>query len=58
MAVIVISDDIAEVLENCNRVLIMKAGRLAGEVDPATTTEAELSELVSADAATTPEEVK
>lgn len=58
MAVIIISDDIAEVLENCNRVLIMKAGRLAGEVDPQTTSEAQLSELVSADAATTPEEVK
>lgn len=51
MAVIVISDDIAEVLENCNRVLIMKAGRLAGEVDPRMTSELELSELVSADAA-------
>lgn len=55
MAVIIISDDIAEVLENCNRVLIMKAGRLAGEVDPRTTSELELSELVSAD---TTEEVK
>lgn len=49
MAVIVISDDIAEVLTNCNRVLIMRAGRLDASVDPATTSEKELAEIMAAD---------
>ncbi|WP_175956482.1 sugar ABC transporter ATP-binding protein [Schaalia sp. Marseille-Q2122] len=50
MAVIIISDDLAEVLDNCNRLLIMKAGRLSGEANPATTSEKELSDMISADA--------
>lgn len=33
MAVIIISDDLPEVLENCSRLLILKDGRLAGEMD-------------------------
>lgn len=32
MAVIIISDDIEEVLQNCNRILIMKRGRICDEV--------------------------
>lgn len=31
VAVIIISDDISEVVRNCNRILIMKQGRLSGE---------------------------
>lgn len=50
MGVIIISDDIAEVLENCNRLLIMNAGRLTHEVDPRQISEAELAELISSDA--------
>ncbi len=50
MAVIIISDDIAEVLDNCNRLLIMKAGRLSGEANPATTSEKELSDMIASDA--------
>lgn len=49
MAVIVISDDIAEVLTNCNRVLIMRQGRLDASVDPATTSEKELAEIMARD---------
>ena len=35
MAVIIISDDLPEVLENCSRLLVMKAGRIVGGADPA-----------------------
>jgi simple sugar transport system ATP-binding protein len=31
MAIVIISDDIPEVLNNCNRVLIMRKGRIVGE---------------------------
>lgn len=43
LAVIIISDDIREVLLNCNRVLIMKQGRLAGEFQAEELNEATLS---------------
>ena len=51
MAIVIISDDIAEVLTNCSSVLIMRGGRICESIDPATTSEAELGELVSRDAA-------
>jgi len=47
MAIIVISDDIPEVIGNCNRILLMKAGRIEEELDPAVTTEADLAELMT-----------
>ena len=47
IAVIVISDDIPEVIQNCSRVLLMKAGRITDEVDPATITEHQLAELMT-----------
>ena len=47
MGIIVISDDIPEVIGNCNRILLMKAGRIEEELDPAVTTEAELAELMT-----------
>lgn len=47
LAVIIISDDISEVLENCNRILLMKSGRIEAELDPDTTTEAELGRLMT-----------
>ena len=31
MAILLISDDISEVLMNCNRILIIKKGRIRGE---------------------------
>ncbi len=49
MAVIVISDDIPEVISNCNRILLMKSGRIVAEVDPAATTEAELAALMTSE---------
>jgi len=50
IAVIVISDDIPEVIQNCNRILLMKAGRIVQELDPLTTTEAQLAALMTSDA--------
>ena len=47
MAIIIISDDIPEVIANCNRVLLMRAGRIELELDPAATSEAELAELMT-----------
>jgi simple sugar transport system ATP-binding protein len=46
MAVIVISDDLPEILENCNRVLIMNAGMIKGELVPSETDQAELTSLI------------
>ena len=40
MAIIIISDDLPEVLENCSDLLIMRAGRIVAQLDPATTDEA------------------
>ncbi|MEA5116766.1 MAG: sugar ABC transporter ATP-binding protein [Propionicimonas sp.] len=50
MGIIIITDDIPEVLQNCNRVLLMRGGRIEAEIDPATTTEAELADLISREA--------
>lgn len=49
LAVIVISDDLSEVLDNCNRVLVMKSGRIEQEIDPYTTSEEELSSIMTSD---------
>ena len=34
MAVIIISDDLPEVLENCSHILVMKGGRIVARLDP------------------------
>lgn len=34
MAIIIISDDLPEVLENCSNLLVMKGGRIVAELDP------------------------
>ncbi len=47
MGIIVISDDIPELLQTCRRILILDEGRLTAEVDPVTTTEQELSNLIT-----------
>jgi simple sugar transport system ATP-binding protein len=50
MGVILISDEIAEVLGNCNRVLVMKEGRIVREVRSSEIGEEELYGFVSGDA--------
>lgn len=42
MAIIIISDDLPEVLQNCSRLLVLKAGRVAAEFLPAETNEQEV----------------
>ena len=50
MAIIMISDEIDEVLKNCNRVLVMNNGQVAGEFDdPSAVSEDEVFELVTKD---------
>jgi simple sugar transport system ATP-binding protein len=39
MAVIIISDDLPEVLQNCSHLLIMKDGRIVARPDPGSTDE-------------------
>ncbi|MBP3651926.1 MAG: sugar ABC transporter ATP-binding protein [Clostridia bacterium] len=39
MAVIIISDDLPEVLENCSDLLVMKKGKIVAHLDPAVTDE-------------------
>ena len=40
MAIIIISDDLPEVLENCSDLLVMRSGRIVAQLDPAVTDEA------------------
>ena len=47
IGVIIISDDLPEILDNCNRAIIMKRGRLAGEFDTKEMTEARLTEILA-----------
>lgn len=46
-SVIISSSETPELLGICNRILVMSAGRLAGEVYPATTTQKEIMELAT-----------
>lgn len=48
MAVILISDEIPEVYYHCHRILLMREGRISGDVLPHETTEAALEEAVNA----------
>jgi simple sugar transport system ATP-binding protein len=43
-----ISNEVPEVLYHCNRVLIMRNGRLRGEYQPNISSEQELQEAVNA----------
>lgn len=43
VSVVLISDEVPEVLYNCDRILVMRNGRLAGEVDPRQTSEEDLA---------------
>lgn len=47
MGIIVISDDIGELKQTCGRVVLLREGRIDGEVDPRTKTEEELSDMIT-----------
>ena len=49
MGVIIISDDISEIMQNCSRVLVMKKGRIVSEHKVSQLTEAELSQQLRED---------
>ncbi len=49
LGIIVISDDLPEVLTLCNRVLVMKSGRLSGRLDPKDVSERELARICIAE---------
>jgi simple sugar transport system ATP-binding protein len=46
MAVIIISDEIPELLANCDRILIMRGGRIAAEIASADADEETLQALL------------
>ena len=46
LAVIIISDDLAEVVVNCSRVVVMKAGKIVGEMKGKDITEDDLRKLL------------
>ncbi len=50
IGIIIISDDIPELMSNCNRILLMRGGRIEAEIDPLATTEAELATLIASEA--------
>jgi simple sugar transport system ATP-binding protein len=52
--VILISDDLPELMENCDRVLVMGRGSLVGEFVVTDTTEAELSREILSGGALAP----
>jgi len=39
LGVLIVSDDLPELLQNCDRILVMRRGRIRAELDAATTTE-------------------
>lgn len=47
IGVIIISDEIPEIIHNCNRVVVMKEGRIVKEVDTADITEDELFNILA-----------
>ena len=56
MALIVISDDLPELLQNCDRILVMRNGRLAAEFNAAAASEDDLYEAMLAAPADAPAE--
>lgn len=47
VAIIIISDDIPEIIQNCNRIIIMKQGRISSTIRNIDTNEDELLELIT-----------
>ena len=43
MAILIISDDLPEVIENCSQVLVMKRGRIVEKLETRGATEAQIS---------------
>ncbi len=48
IGIIIISDEVPEVIPNCNRILLMRKGRIVGEFEASRTGEEELQKLVNA----------
>lgn len=48
LGVILISDEVAEVLSNCHRVLLMKYGRIISEFDTGTTSKEQIQDAIEA----------
>jgi inositol transport system ATP-binding protein len=48
LTVIMISSEFAELLDTCHRILVIRNGRIVGEMDPHTSTEAHLVRVASA----------
>ena len=46
MAILLISDEIAEVFHNSNRIMVMREGRMVADIDVQSTTESEIRHLV------------
>ena len=46
LAVIIISDDLSEVVENCNRVIVMKEGQIVGHLDADEVSEANILQII------------
>lgn len=46
VGIMIISDEIPEVLQNCNRILVMRKGKIVKELDASCTTEDELNEII------------
>jgi simple sugar transport system ATP-binding protein len=49
VGIIVISDDMNELIINCNKIIIMKSGKISGTINSADYNESKLSELVNAE---------
>jgi simple sugar transport system ATP-binding protein len=47
LGIIVISDDLPELVQNCNRVLVMEKGRVAGEMQGEQITDTSLTQALS-----------
>jgi simple sugar transport system ATP-binding protein len=48
IAIVLISDEVAEVLHHTHRILVMREGRIAGELMPASTSEKEIEAAIDA----------
>lgn len=46
LAVLMISDDVLELVQNCNRIVLMHRGRFVNEVDSAATSEEQVSDML------------
>jgi len=47
IGVIVISDDLPELIQNCNHIMVMKNGRVSEIVEPSEVNETELATMMS-----------